>query len=62
MSVDRLALGRTRGMAVLAGLPKAFLTSVCLAVLAWTFLNDKFTHMPSDRAAFVVGQRLALQL
>ncbi len=33
-------------MAVLAGLPKAFLAGVCLAVLSWAFLNDRLVATP----------------
>ena len=46
MSVDRLSPGPTKYMSALAGLPKAFLASVCLAVLCWAFLNDWLLATP----------------
>ena len=46
MSVDRLAPRPSWLGGLFLGAPKAFFASVCLAVLAWAFLNDSLVVMP----------------
>ena len=46
MSFDQFAPRPFKRTSILVGLPKAFLASVCLAILAWAFLNDRLAVTP----------------